>query len=449
MKILTSSCSKIVVDGTRDSGFLFSRNLNLSRPEIYAVFSKKAFSNVRFLHVVSMQHRGICAISASSSISPGPEADLETAEAEIPEKNQWKTIHVKFQLQKECVFGDQIFIVGDEPMFGLWDPESAIPLNWSDGHVWNVDLDVPIGKPILYKFILKGSTGNILWQPGPDRVFKPWETMETITVREDWEDADLQKITEEAAAVNSELLIAENFTYEKQELVPNLNQGGIVDDISSPTRPLTATHKEQIVGDVAPPQEKSMAMVADNIEFSKGDSPMNSLYKTVPGEERISPKEEFMTTANKNMVIEEGILGNNGRSATLNNSESERNLVTQEGEPVLVPGLTPLSVMSAEPDEDERRITIDGSVDTSEVKSPNFPEFDEKHQPVDDDLHQEGMTGMFSEGDGQPENEKLLSAKEQQPDTQLQNHNVWHNDISWGRTALQKLLTSIGFLKFQ
>jgi hypothetical protein len=23
---------------------------------------------------------------------------------------------------------------------GLWDPESGIPLNWSDGHLWTVEM---------------------------------------------------------------------------------------------------------------------------------------------------------------------------------------------------------------------------------------------------------------------------------------------------------------------
>jgi hypothetical protein len=31
-------------------------------------------------------------------------------------------------------------MVGDDTMLGLWDPSSAIPLNWSDGHVWTVEL---------------------------------------------------------------------------------------------------------------------------------------------------------------------------------------------------------------------------------------------------------------------------------------------------------------------
>lgn len=54
--------------------------------------------------------------------------------------DQSKTVHVKFHLLKECVFGEQFLVVGDDPMFGLWDPESAVPLNWSEGHLWTVEL---------------------------------------------------------------------------------------------------------------------------------------------------------------------------------------------------------------------------------------------------------------------------------------------------------------------
>lgn len=49
-------------------------------------------------------------------------------------------MHVKFQLQKECLFGEQFFLVGDDPMLGLWDPTSAIPLDWSDEHIWTVEI---------------------------------------------------------------------------------------------------------------------------------------------------------------------------------------------------------------------------------------------------------------------------------------------------------------------
>lgn len=47
---------------------------------------------------------------------------------------------MKFQLQKECRFGDQFLLVGDDPIIGAWNPESAVPMNWSDGHIWSVEL---------------------------------------------------------------------------------------------------------------------------------------------------------------------------------------------------------------------------------------------------------------------------------------------------------------------
>ncbi|KAL2515782.1 CBM20 domain-containing protein [Forsythia ovata] len=71
------------------------------------------------------------------------------------QKDQPKTVHVRFKLQKECRFGQQILLVGDDPIFWFWDPSDAVPLHWSDGLVWNVELDIPSDTFPKYKFILK------------------------------------------------------------------------------------------------------------------------------------------------------------------------------------------------------------------------------------------------------------------------------------------------------
>ncbi|KAG5238338.1 pentatricopeptide repeat-containing protein [Salix suchowensis] len=129
--------------------------------------------------------------------------DFETAVSgnqkitSLPEK----TVHVKFQLQKECTFGEQFFLVGEDPMIGLWDPSNAVPLDWSEGHTWSVELDVCIDLTMQYKFILKRSTGEIVWQPGPDRIFKTWESNSSVVIAEDWENAGAQKIMEEQAII--------------------------------------------------------------------------------------------------------------------------------------------------------------------------------------------------------------------------------------------------------
>nr|CAD1823448.1 unnamed protein product [Ananas comosus var. bracteatus] len=55
-----------------------------------------------------------------------------------------KTSHVKFVLHKECLFGQRFLLVGDDSNISSWDPSKAIPLEWSDGHVWTTELDLPI-----------------------------------------------------------------------------------------------------------------------------------------------------------------------------------------------------------------------------------------------------------------------------------------------------------------
>lgn len=111
--------------------------------------------------------------------------------------SQTKTAHVKFVLQRACMFGEQFFLVGDDPMFGLWDPCNAIPMEWSDGHLWTARMDIPVGRSIQFKFLLRGLSGEVHWQPGPDRIIRIWETENAIVVSEDWDNAESQKITEE------------------------------------------------------------------------------------------------------------------------------------------------------------------------------------------------------------------------------------------------------------
>ncbi|XP_065877509.1 uncharacterized protein [Euphorbia lathyris] len=128
-----------------------------------------------------------------------------------------KTIHVKFQLHKECMFGDEILLVGDHPTLGLWNPTNALPMNWSTGHIWNVELDVPIETTMQFKFILKQSSGEVFWQPGPDRIFKSWESKVTLIIAEDWENPEAQKISEEQE------IITGDFSNPTEDIMPNVD----------------------------------------------------------------------------------------------------------------------------------------------------------------------------------------------------------------------------------
>ncbi|XP_011035334.1 PREDICTED: uncharacterized protein LOC105133171 [Populus euphratica] len=104
-------------------------------------------------------------------------------------------------------------------MVGLWDPSSAIPLNWSEGHTWSVELDVRVNLTMQYRFILKRSAGEIVWRPGPDTTFKTWESNSSIVIAEDWENAGAQKVIEKEV-INTpdlEIVVAVNVSHRGEE----------------------------------------------------------------------------------------------------------------------------------------------------------------------------------------------------------------------------------------
>lgn len=43
-------------------------------------------------------------------------------------------------MHRNCKFGEQFLVVGSDPMFGSWNPAKAIPMAWSEGHVWTAEM---------------------------------------------------------------------------------------------------------------------------------------------------------------------------------------------------------------------------------------------------------------------------------------------------------------------
>ncbi|XP_054784295.1 uncharacterized protein LOC129291130 [Prosopis cineraria] len=169
-----------------------SPRVSYLRPEIRFSLHRRTdqLPKLRFLKL--LQINGTAPIRASNA-----KVELDTADLPVQQTNEMKIAHVKFQLQRKCQYGEQFFIVGNDPLFGSWDPSEAIPMAWSDHHIWTAETDIIAGKTIQYKFILKERKGNVIWQPGSDRFIQTWETVNDISVFEDWDNAGLQKISEE------------------------------------------------------------------------------------------------------------------------------------------------------------------------------------------------------------------------------------------------------------
>ncbi|KAK6943519.1 Carbohydrate binding module family 20 [Dillenia turbinata] len=431
METLTNSSSKIFTEKQSDRGFPTARDV-LIRPQI--CFLRKSHrpinSGFHNLIIYSQRKNPIRRPFFSSSLSEVALEDEKTATLEEP--CQLKTANVKFQLRKKCMFGEQFLVVGDDPVLGLWDPEGAIPLEWSDGHLWTLELDIPTEKSIQYKFILKGVTGKILWQPGPDRVLQTWETNNTICVTEDWENAGLQKIVEEEPVLNHSE--KSSITQQSTSVVAEIIH-------AEEPKPLKETNAEIV------------AMVAENITQAE-----ESNSKTFYSKPLSDTKKE--ANSNNNVTTRANIAESKGRAATLNspNAKVNDNMITYEGAPVLVPGLTPLTTgpTEASTDKDDKTTTtVDAAVENDEAKDQNEPQLNQnqnvKKQEPDGHPHVEATHKVVINGERQ-ENvnkvEQMVSPVMEQdlPNSEIETSKVLQNDIQWGQKALQKLLSSFGFL---
>lgn len=70
-------------------------------------------------------------------------------------------------------FGSELFVVGNHPDLGSWNPVMARKLQWSEGNVWTGQVAIEAGHALEYKFIVRTNSfdgycdaGNAIWQEG-------------------------------------------------------------------------------------------------------------------------------------------------------------------------------------------------------------------------------------------------------------------------------------------
>lgn len=186
---------------------------------------------------------------------------------------------------------------------------------------------------VEFKFILKAQTGEILWQPGPNRALETWETNKTIRLCEDWENADLQMMIEEdfLPVIQEE----KQSTVNLDMLNTNVSSNG-------------AENEDKVLGTV---KQNSSVKVEGNAGYVSDESEEKSSYD-IQIEKIMEPANGALTARDAN-VTKEGMF-------------------TEEEGPVLVPGLIPLSDLENE--EVSGAITHVSVEVINEGKAETFPE---------------------------------------------------------------------------
>ena len=57
----------------------------------------------------------------------------------------------KVSICSQVAFGETHKIVGGHPSIGDWNVDAAPAMNWSDGDVWSLDVNVPSGTGLEFK----------------------------------------------------------------------------------------------------------------------------------------------------------------------------------------------------------------------------------------------------------------------------------------------------------
>lgn len=78
---------------------------------------------------------------------------------------------VVFHVYAETNYGENIYLVGNIPELGNWDPNLATEAFHNPEYpYWFLPVSVPVGKTIEFKFIKKDEYGNVQWESGPNRI---------------------------------------------------------------------------------------------------------------------------------------------------------------------------------------------------------------------------------------------------------------------------------------
>lgn len=79
---------------------------------------------------------------------------------------------VTFWLQYQAEFGQRICVVGNCVGLGMWQHKAAPELQWNEGHLWSVTVEVPAAQVLEYKYVVMQPDGltALHWQSGNNAV---------------------------------------------------------------------------------------------------------------------------------------------------------------------------------------------------------------------------------------------------------------------------------------
>ncbi|BCJ40903.1 hypothetical protein GCM10010168_47970 [Actinoplanes ianthinogenes] len=78
-------------------------------------------------------------------------------------------IAATFNVHRETVWGQNVFVAGNIAELGGWDPNRAVPLG-ADGYpTWSGAVNLPPNTAVEFKYLVKNPDGSVIWESGANR----------------------------------------------------------------------------------------------------------------------------------------------------------------------------------------------------------------------------------------------------------------------------------------
>lgn len=111
--------------------------------------------------------------AASDSAIPDAGADTSIADSSLPDTSDAAlpiTCAVRFTVDgasvdagADAAGGEALYLVGEPPQLGSWNPSSSVPLTALDASTWSGSLVFTEGTHVLFKFI-KRAGSSVVWE---------------------------------------------------------------------------------------------------------------------------------------------------------------------------------------------------------------------------------------------------------------------------------------------
>lgn len=79
------------------------------------------------------------------------------------------SIVATFNVTAYTRWGQEVFVTGNRPELGSWNPDKAVPLSSASYPTWSATVVLPANSSVEYKYIVKAVNAPVLWESGPNR----------------------------------------------------------------------------------------------------------------------------------------------------------------------------------------------------------------------------------------------------------------------------------------